>query len=130
MAARRIEIDELACLEDIARGQDPPLALFRQAAMMAPAGSTRAAVALGSVNPATSPRAARKRHRHRNQKARIPKRNVRLRDSGLNPEHLDFQGREVGALTGTNTLQISPFWEGQAAIRYPWFGVVPAGLRT
>ncbi len=33
-------------LEDIARGQDPPLALFRQAAMVAPAGSTRAAVAL------------------------------------------------------------------------------------
>jgi hypothetical protein len=41
-----LEIDELACLEDIARGQDPPLALFRQAAMVAPAGSTRAAVAL------------------------------------------------------------------------------------
>jgi integrase len=41
-----LEIDELACLEDIARGQDPPLALFRQAAIVAPAGSTRAAVAL------------------------------------------------------------------------------------
>ena len=41
-----LEIDELACLEDIARGQDPPLALFRRAAMVAPAGSTRAAVAL------------------------------------------------------------------------------------
>ena len=41
-----LEIDELACLEDIAREQDPPLALFEQAAMAAPAGSTRAAVAL------------------------------------------------------------------------------------
>ncbi len=41
-----LEIDELACLEDIARRQDPPLALFRQAAMVAPVGSTRAAVAL------------------------------------------------------------------------------------
>jgi integrase len=43
-----LEIDELACLEDIARAQDPPLALFRQAAMAAPTGSTRAAVALAA----------------------------------------------------------------------------------
>ena len=41
-----LEIDELACLLDAAREQDPPLALFRQAAIAAPAGSTRAAVAL------------------------------------------------------------------------------------
>ncbi len=40
-----LEIDELAYLEDSARAQDPPLALFKQAAMEAPAGSTRAAVA-------------------------------------------------------------------------------------
>jgi integrase len=40
-----LEIDELACLVDAAQEQDPPLALFRQAAMAAPAGSTRAAVA-------------------------------------------------------------------------------------
>jgi len=43
-----LEIDELACLEDIAQAQDPPLALFRKAAIAAPAGSTRAAVALGA----------------------------------------------------------------------------------
>jgi hypothetical protein len=43
-----LEIDELACLEDIAREQDPPLALFKQAAMAARAGSTRAAVALAA----------------------------------------------------------------------------------
>lgn len=43
-----LEIDELACLEDIARARDPPLSLFRQAAMAARAGSTRAAVALAA----------------------------------------------------------------------------------
>jgi integrase len=47
--------------------------------------------AIGSVNPDTSPRAARKRHRHRDQKARIPRRSVRLRDSELNSAHHDFQ---------------------------------------
>jgi hypothetical protein len=41
-----LEIDELICLEDSARAQDPPLALFKQAAIAAPAGATRAAVAL------------------------------------------------------------------------------------
>jgi hypothetical protein len=43
-----LEIDELACLEDIARAQDPPLARFRQAAIAAPADSTRAMVALAA----------------------------------------------------------------------------------
>ncbi len=43
-----LEIDELACLEDCARAQDPPLALFKQAALAAPAESTRAAVALAA----------------------------------------------------------------------------------
>jgi integrase len=43
-----LEIDELARLEDIARAQDPPLALFKQAALAAPPGSTRAAVALAA----------------------------------------------------------------------------------
>jgi integrase len=43
-----LEIDELACLEDIARAQDPPLARFKQAALAAPADSTRAMVALAA----------------------------------------------------------------------------------
>jgi hypothetical protein len=43
-----LEIDELVCLEDSARAQDPPLALFKQAAIAAPAGSTRAMVALAT----------------------------------------------------------------------------------
>ena len=43
-----LEIDELVCLEHSARAQDPPLALFKQAAIAAPAGSTRATVALAA----------------------------------------------------------------------------------
>jgi hypothetical protein len=43
-----LEIDELVCLQESARAQDPPLALFRQAAITAPTGSTRAMVALAA----------------------------------------------------------------------------------
>jgi integrase len=53
--------------------------------------------AIGSVNPDTRPRAARKRHRHRNQKVRIPRRSVRRRDSDLNSEHHDFQSSALPA---------------------------------
>jgi hypothetical protein len=37
-----LEIDELVCLEDSARAQDPPLVLFKQAAIAAPAGHSGA----------------------------------------------------------------------------------------
>jgi integrase len=47
--------------------------------------------ATGSVTPKTRPRAARKRHRHIDQKGRISRRGIRLRDSSLNSEHHDFQ---------------------------------------
>lgn len=47
--------------------------------------------AIGSIAPGARPRATRKRHRQINQKARISRRGVRLRDSGLNSEHNDFQ---------------------------------------
>ena len=43
-----LEVDELVCLQDSARAQDPPLALFKQAAIAAPASSTRAMVALAA----------------------------------------------------------------------------------
>lgn len=51
----------------------------------------------GSVTPNTRPRATRKRHRRIAQKARISRRGIRLRDSSLNSEHLDFQPWEDGS---------------------------------
>jgi hypothetical protein len=47
--------------------------------------------AIGSATSDARPRTARKRRQHRDQKARISRRSVRLRNSGLNPGHHDFQ---------------------------------------
>lgn len=55
--------------------------------------------AIRSGTPNTRPGGARKRHRRINQKARISRRSVRLRDSDLNSEHRDFSGRVLYQLS-------------------------------
>jgi hypothetical protein len=56
--------------------------------------------------------------------------NSKWRDPDSNWGHHDFQGRRTEPGKGGKVLQIGGSRIGRAAPRYPWFPVVPGGLRT